>query len=448
MTRRDLLHTIGAGFGMLGFKGILAGKTQHHQAKAKRVVFLFLNGGPSQVDTFDPKPMLAKYHGKPMPTPNLRTERRTGALLKSPFEFRRCGQSGLEISEIFTRLGECADDVCVIRSMHTERPNHEPSLFMLNCGAPLPGRPSMGAWLTYGLGTENQNLPGYIVMCPGQPVIGTQLWSSAFLPARYQGVHIPNNERETEKLIPYIKNARTTGDQQRRQIGLLGKLNRFAAERPGTDPALESGIESMEIAFRMQKEAPEIFDITREPESVRKRYGDTDFGRGCLMALRLLERGVRMVQIYYGNGQPWDNHDDILIHRRLARDADPAMASLIEDLKSRGLFDDTIVIISGEFGRTPSVEVSGLVNVQNGRDHNNHGFSTVVAGGGFKRGVAYGSTDDFGFKAVDKPVHPHDLQATILHLMGIDHTRLTYRAGGRDFRLTDVEGTVIRDILA
>jgi hypothetical protein len=448
MTRRELLHTIGAGFGMLGFKGMLAGKTQHHPAKAKRVVFLFLNGGPSQVDTFDPKPMLAKYHGKPMPTPNLRTERRTGALLKSPFEFRRCGQSGLEISEIFTRLGECADDLCVIRSMHTERPNHEPSLFMLNCGAPLPGRPSMGAWLTYGLGTENQNLPGYIVLCPGQPVIGTQLWSSAFLPARYQGVHIPNNERETEKLIPYIKNARTTGDQQRRQIELLGKLNRFAAERPGADPALESGIESMEIAFRMQKEAPEIFDITREPDSVRKRYGDTDFGRGCLMALRLLERGVRMVQIYYGNGQPWDNHDDILIHRRLARDADPAMASLIEDLKSRGLFDDTIVIISGEFGRTPSVEVSGLVNVQNGRDHNNHGFSTVVAGGGFKRGIAYGSTDDFGFKAVDKPVHPHDLQATVLHLMGIDHTRLTYRAGGRDFRLTDVEGTVIRDILA
>jgi hypothetical protein len=204
----------------------------------------------------------------------------------------------------------------------------------------------------------------------------------------------------------------------------------------------------MEVAFRMQKEAPEIFDIAREPEAVRKRYPDTDFGRGCLMALRLLERGVRMVQIYYGNGQPWDNHDDIQIHRRLARDADGAMASLIEDLKARGLFDDTIVVISGEFGRTPSVEVSGLVNVQNGRDHNNHGFSTVVAGGGFKRGIAYGSTDDFGFKAVEKRVHPHDLQATILHLMGIDHTRLTYRAGGRDFRLTDVEGTVIREIIA
>ena len=448
MTRRELLHTIGAGFGMLGLKGTLAAKVQHHPAKAKRVVFLFLNGGPSQVDTFDPKPMLTKYHGKPMPTPNLKTERRTGTLLKSPFEFRRCGQSGLELSEIFTRLGDVADDLCVIRSMHTERPNHEPSLFMLNCGAPLPGRPSLGAWLTYGLGTENQNLPGYIVLCPGQPVIGTQLWSSAFLPARYQGVHIPNNERETEKLVPYIKNASTTSDEQRRQIELLAKLNRMEAAKPGFDPRLESGIESMEVAFRMQKEAPEVFDITREPESVRKRYGDTDFGRGCLMALRLLERGVRMVQIYYGNGQPWDNHDDIQIHRRLARDADGAMASLIEDLKSRGLFDDTIVIISGEFGRTPSVEVSGLVNVQNGRDHNNHGFSTVVAGGGFKGGMSYGSTDDFGFKAVDKPVHPHDLQATVLHLLGIDHTRLTYRAGGRDFRLTDVEGSVVRDIIS
>jgi len=436
---------MGSGFGMMGFSRLSAGT--HFPAKAKHVIFLFLNGGPSQVDTFDPKPMLAKHHGQPMPTPNLKTERKTGSLLRSPFQFKKCGQSGIEISEIFPKLGEQIDDVCVIRSMYADRPNHEPSLFMMNCGHMMPGRPSLGAWLTYGLGTENQNLPGFVVLCPGLPVVGPQLWASAFLPAGFQGTYIPNNEREPEKLIHYIRNARLGPQEQRRQLDLLGKLNQLHLDRQGPDPQLEAGIQAMETAFRMQTEAPEVFDTRKEPEAVRARYGDTDFGRGCLMARRLVERGVRMVQIYHGNGQPWDNHDDILIHRRLAGQADPAIAALLQDLKSSGLLKETVVMIGGEFGRTPSVEVSGLVNVQNGRDHNNHGYSFLLAGGGVKGGMVYGATDDFGFKAVENPVHAHDIHATVLHLLGLDHTKLTYRYSGRDFRLTDVAGRVVREIL-
>lgn len=445
MTRRDWLRTMGSGFGMMGFSRLSAGT--HFPAKAKHVIFLFLNGGPSQVDTFDPKPMLAKHHGQAMPTPNLKTERKTGSLLRSPFQFKKCGQSGIEISEIFPKLGEQIDDVCVIRSMYADRPNHEPSLFMMNCGHMMPGRPSMGAWLTYGLGTENQNLPGFVVLCPGLPVVGPQLWASAFLPAGYQGTYIPNNEREPDKLIHYIRNAKLGPQEQRRQLDLLGKLNQLHLDRQGPDPQLEAGIQAMETAFRMQTEAPEVFDTRKEPEAVRARYGDTDFGRGCLMARRLVERGVRMVQIYHGNGQPWDNHDDILIHRRLASQADPAIAALLQDLKASGLLKETVVMIGGEFGRTPSVEVSGLVNVQNGRDHNNHGYSFLLAGGGVKGGMVYGATDDFGFKAVENPVHAHDIHATVLHLLGLDHTKLTYRYSGRDFRLTDVAGRVVREIL-
>ncbi|PYV15993.1 MAG: DUF1501 domain-containing protein, partial [Acidobacteria bacterium] len=368
--------------------------------------------------------------------------------LRSPFAFKKCGASGIEVSEIFPELGECIDDVCVIRSMYTDRPNHEPSLFMLNCGDRLPGRPSMGSWLTYGLGSENQNLPGFVVLCPGLPVIGPQLWTSAFLPGAYQGTYIPNNEREVDKLVPYVHNKELGEAEQRAQLDLLGKLNRVHLDSAGPDPQLEASIQSAELAFRMRREAPEVFDITREDERARKRYGDDDFGSGCLMALRLVERGVRMVQVYFGNGQPWDNHDDILIHRRLAARADRPIASLLSDLKARGLLAETVVLIGGEFGRTPAVEVSGLVKVQNGRDHNNHGFSMLLAGGGIKGGMVHGATDDFGFKAVEKPVHPHDLHATILHLFGLDHKKLTYRYSGRDFRLTDVAGEVIREILS
>ena len=461
MTRRDALRTMGSGFGMLGLANMLNGaisapaignplapKPPHFPARAKHVIFLFLNGGPSQVDTFDPKPMLAKYNGKPIPSGNLKTERKTGNLLASPFSFRKYGQSGIEISEIFPKLGELIDDVCVIRSMHTERPNHEPSLFMMNCGEKLPGRPSMGSWITYGLGTENQNLPGFIVLCPGAPVIGAQLWSSTFLPAVFQGTYVPNNETEPEKFIQHIRNKTVSTDDQRRELDLLTKLNRLQLEHTGPDAQLEAAIASSEIAFRMQTEAPEVFDVRKESEATRARYGDTEFGRGCLTARRLVERGVRMVQIYYGNGQPWDNHDDIQIHRKLARNADPAIAALLSDLKERGLLRETLVIIGGEFGRTPAVEVSGLVSVQNGRDHNSHGFSILLAGGGVKGGITYGATDDFGFKAVEKPVHIHDLHATILYLLGLNHTKLTYRYSGRDFRLTDVAGEVVKEIVA
>jgi hypothetical protein len=465
-SRRQILRTMGTGFGMAGLAGILnasktagtaalsgaaapmAPKAPHFAASAKHVIFLFLNGGPSQVDTFDPKPMLQKYSGQPIPSGNLQSERKTGNLLGSPFSFRRCGNSGIEISEIFPKLGDSIDDVCVIRSMYTEIPNHEPSLFLMNCGHRVPGRPSMGSWLTYGLGSENQNLPGFVVLCPGYPVVGAQLWSSTFLPAIYQGTYIPNSEKTPDKLINYIHNPSTALPEQRRALDLLRQLNVIEEKRDGEDGQLESSIQAAEIAYRMQSEAPEVFDISKEPEAIRSRYGEHDFGRGCLMARRLVEHGVRMVQVYYGNGQPWDNHDDILIHRKLAKDADGPIAALLADLKASGLLKETLVIIGGEFGRTPVMEVSGLVKVQNGRDHNNHGFSTLLAGGGVKGGTTYGNTDEFGFKAVENPVHIHDLHATVLHAMGMDHTKLTYRYSGRDFRLTDVAGNVVHDILA
>jgi hypothetical protein len=465
-SRRQILRTMGTGFGMAGLAGILNASQPRSSAQlsaapapltpkapqftptAKHVIFLFLNGGPSQVDTFDPKPMLQKYSGQPIPTGNLKTERKTGNLLGSPFAFNRCGKSGIEISEIFPKLGEAIDDVCVIRSMYTEIPNHEPSLFLMNCGHRVPGRPSMGSWLTYGLGSENQNLPGFVVLCPGYPIVGPQLWSSTFLPAVYQGTYIPNSEKTPDKLIRYIRNPSTPLSEQRRELDLLRELNLLEEKRDGQDGQLESSIQSAEIAYRMQSEAPEVFDITREPEAIRNRYGDHDFGRGCLMARRLVEKGVRMVQVYYGNGQPWDNHDDILIHRKLAHDVDGPISALLADLKASGLLKETLVIISGEFGRTPVLEVSGLVKVQNGRDHNSHGFSTLVAGGGTKGGTTYGNTDEFGFKAVENPVHIHDLHATVLYALGMDHTKLTYHYSGRDFRLTDVAGNVVHDILA
>jgi hypothetical protein len=452
-----LLRAMGGGFGSVGLAQALAGSAQgspggapgpHFPPKAKRVIFLFLNGGPSHVDTFDYKPALAKYNGKPMPTENPKTERKTGNLLASPFRFRKCGQSGIEISEIFSNLGELIDDACVIRSMYTDRPFHDAGFFMMNCGHNLAGRPSMGSWITYGLGIENQDLPGFVVLCPGLPTVGTPLWSSSFLPGVYQGTHVSNKETDPEKLIPNLRNQEIGRAAQRRQMDLVAKLNQEQISRVGSHPQLESGIAAMETAFRMQTEAMDAFDIRRETEATHARYGQGDFARGCLIARRLTERGVRMVQVYFGPGQPWDNHNDIMDHRDLAAQADRAIAALTRDLKASGLLKETLIIIGGEFGRTPAAEVSGLVKVQNGRDHNSYGFSTVLIGGGVKGGLAYGATDDFGYKAVEKPVHVHDLHATILHLLGIDHTRLTYRFSGRDFRLTDVEGNVVRDIVA
>jgi hypothetical protein len=451
ISRRSMLQQMGAGFAWtaaMASASPLSIKKTHHEAKAKRVIFLFLNGGLSQVDTFDPKPELQKRHGQPFPGGNPRTERTTGNLLASPFQFNRCGQSGIEVSEIFPELGKMIDDVCVVRSTVTNNPIHESCLFMMNTGDLQAGRPSMGSWLTYGLGTVNQNLPGYVVLCPGIPVVGPPLWNSAFLPAAYQGTHIRNDEVDPIKLIPNLKNAEWGPTAQRRQLDLLGRLNTLHSEaRPG-DADLDATIHAMEVAFRMQSAAPEVFDISKEPESTRRMYGDGPFARGCLLARRLVERGVRMVQVYYGNGQPWDNHDDIFGHKTHAQRSDQPMAALLRDLKQRGMLDDTLVIIGSEFGRTPSVENSAVVKIQNGRDHSPYGFSTLLAGGGIKGGMTYGATDDFGFHAVDKPAHVHDLHATALHLLGLDHTRLTFRYSGRDFRLTDVAGHVIRDIIA
>jgi hypothetical protein len=451
MTRREALQILGAGFGSVALADILQAAPRgepHFPARAKHVIFLFLNGGLSQVDSFDPKPMLDKCDGQPMPGPKIKTDRASGSLMRSPFQFRRCGQSGVEVSEIFSRVGSVIDDVCVIRSMYTDSGNHEPSLYMMNTGHLRSGRPSLGSWITYGLGTENQNLPGFVVMCPGYPVIGPDLWGSAFLPSNYQGMYVPNNEKEPDQLVRNVRNAEVSNFEQRRQLDLLGKLNRLHLGQVGPQPELESMIESMEVAYRMQAEAPEVFDISKESESTRARYGDNDFGRGCLMALRLIEKGVRMAQVYFGNGQPWDHHDDIRDHAKLARQADPAIASLIEDLKSRGLFKETLVIVSTEFGRTPMIQNSGLEKIGHGRDHNVHGFTALLAGGGIKGGMSYGATDDFGFKSVEKPVHVHDLHATVLHLLGLDHTKLTYRYNSRDFRLTDVHGNVVRELLA
>jgi hypothetical protein len=462
--RREMLCRLGNGFGAVGLAGMLAAegllgaaegparkgasnplapKKPHFKAKAKRVIFLFMNGGPSQVDTFDPKPKLARYAGQRPRGAVLSTDRaRGGGLLPSPFKFKKYGKSGIEVSEIYPYLAKCVDDLCVIRSMHTNTPNHEPSLLMMNSGETQPTRPSLGSWLSYGLGSDNQNLPGYVVLCPGRPVVGPQLWSNSFLPGIYQGTHINNSRIDPKNVIRDVANRHLPRKAQERQLALLRKLNEGHLKERGRDAALEARIASMEMAFRMQFAAQEAFDVSREPPVVRERYGSGAFASACLIARRLAERGVRMTQIYYGAGQPWDDHGDIANHRNHALQSDKPISALLNDLKMKGLLEDTLVIWGGEFGRTPTSEGS------KGRDHNNRGFSMWLAGGGVKGGMAYGATDEFGYRAMEKKVHVHDLHATVLHLLGIDHEKLTYRYSGRDFRLTDVSGTVVKEIIA
>lgn len=470
MTRRDMLTRTGMGMASLGLMGMLGGEASaapeaattnnpllprpsHFPSKAKHVIHLFMNGGPSHVDTFDPKPALEKYAGQTLPSGNLRTERKTGAAFPSPFKFKKYGQSGIEVSDLFPNVGSCIDDICVIRSMKAEVPNHEPSLMLMNCGDSIQARPAMGSWVTYGLGTENQNLPGFIAMCPnGFPTKGPDNWRAGFLPGVYQGTHIDTKFTEVEKLIENIRSDALTSSEQRRQLDLLQEFNRQHLARHEKESFLESRIQSFELAYGMQQEAAEAFDISLEPDKVRDDYGTSTFARQCLIARRLVERGVRFVQLYQGQGQPWDHHDDLEKgHSRLAQDSDQPIAALIRDLKARGLLDETLIIWGGEFGRTPTVELpqagtnAGKVN---GRDHNHYGFTTWMAGGGVKGGMVYGATDEFGFQAVEKPMHVHDLHATILHLLGFDHKKLTFRYAGRDFRLTDVHGNVIHDLIA
>jgi hypothetical protein len=433
--------------------GPLVSKAPHFPGKAKRVLHLFMNGGPSHVDTFDPKPALAKYAGKLLPRENLKTERKTGAAFPSPYKFAKHGQSGLEISEIFPHVAKHADELCVIRSMHADVPNHEPSLMLMNCGEARLIRPSFGSWVTYGLGSENQNLPGFIAMCPGgYPIQETQNWQSAFLPGAFQGTYIDTRHTDLEKLIENIRNNYVGGDEQRRQLDLLRQINERHRQKRQDDAQLEARIQSFELAYRMQMDASDAFDVSREPQRVRDQYGPGTQARQLLIARRLLEKGVRFVQVWTGKDQPWDNHDDIEVnHRKLAKDCDQAIGALLTDLKQRGMLDSTLVIWGGEFGRTPTVELptpganAGKVN---GRDHNHHGFSMWLAGGGVKGGIAYGATDEFGFQAVEDKVHVHDLHATLLHLLGFDHEKLTYRYAGRDFRLTDVHGKVVSELLA
>ncbi len=459
--RRDLLKRGGMGFGMLGLAGVLQSETRAEDdraihplaprapqfpGKAKRVVHLFMNGGPSHVDTFDPKPLLKKLHGKPLPSPNLRTERKTGAAMGSPFSFKKYGRSGIEVSELFAKTASHIDDMAVIRGMKADVPNHEPSLMLMNCGDGRLPRPSFGSWVTYGLGSENQNLPGFIAMCPGgYPIVATQNWRSAFLPGAYQGTYIDTQHIEVAKLVENIRNDSATPEQQRRMLDHLRFLNRSYGEDRPHDAALEARIQSFELAYRMQGEAAEAFDLARESKATRERYGDGIHGRQLLITRRLLERGVRFIQVWSGAGQPWDNHDALEAnHRKLAKDWDGPIDAFLSDLKRLGMFDSTLVIWGGEFGRTPVAELPAL----SGRDHNHYGFSMWLAGGGVKGGIVHGATDEFGFAAVQDAVHVHDLHATLMRLLGFDHEKLTYRYAGRDFRLTDVHGSVIPQLIA
>ena len=460
ISRREALLRSGTGFGSLALADLMANESKaevekmdplapmqaHYPSKAKHVVHLFMNGGPSQVDTFDPKPMLDKYHGKPLPDTNLRTERKTGAAMRSPFKFKKYGQSGIEVSELFENTAMHVDDMCIIRSMHADVPNHEPSLMLMNCGDGRLPRPSFGSWVTYGLGSENKNLPGFVVMCPGgYPIVTTQNWRSSFLPGVFQGTYLDTKNSDPEKLVAFIRNSEMPVARQRKQLDLVQLLNDQNLASRNFDPQLESRIRSFELAFRMQSEATDVFDLTKETKSIRELYGDTTNGRQLLYTRRLIEKGVRFIQVWSGAGQPWDNHDSLeKQHKKLAGDWDKPIAAFLLDLKQRGLFDSTLVLWGGEFGRTPVAEMPGL----SGRDHNHYGFTCWLAGGGVKGGTVVGSTDEFGFKAEQNPVHVHDLHATMLHLLGMDHEKLTYRYAGRDFRLTDVHGDLVKEIIA
>jgi hypothetical protein len=473
LSRRELLTKTGCGLGSLAVAGLLAESGEltaaprwkdpaasplalrepHFPARVKRIIHLFMNGGPSQIDTFDPKPEVDKLSGQPLPDSIKnrlqRTQRnRVGVLFGSPFAFRKHGQSGLDISELSPHVARHADELCVVRSMQGEVANHSPGLLLTNCGHSTLPRPSFGSWLLYGLGNESDELPGFVVLCPkGLPTAQSRNWTSAFLPGVYQGTHI-DTESSNRQLIPHLTRNDIRGGSQRAQVSLTQFLNqRHSNARPG-DERLESRIHSMELAFRMQTAATDVFDLSQEPAHIREMYGDTTHGRNLLIARRFAERGVRYIQCYHGGGQPWDNHGSIVPRiRQLAGDSDRPIGALLTDLKQRGMLQDTLVIWGGEMGRTSTTQSGTKDPNRVGRDHHVDGYTIWLAGGGFKSGMTYGSTDELGLAVAENSVNLHDLHATLLHQMGFDHKRLTYRYSGRDFRLTDVHGRVVTEIL-
>jgi hypothetical protein len=455
LTRRQFLNRVGMGVGAMGLATLFGGgwagrleaaalanplapKAPPLPASAKRVLHIFAQGAPSHVDTWDPKPELNRLDGKELPGLN-------GLAMGSPFRFTPRGRSGIEVSEVFPKLGSHVDDLCVIRSCYTDIPAHEVATVFMNTGNTRLVRPSLGSWVLYGLGTENQNMPGFIALRPGgTPPGGSANWQAAFLPGLYQGVSVNTQISTVNKLIENIRNDYTPLKEQRRQLDLVHQLNELHSQTLQKEAQLEARIEAYEMAFKMQTEATDAFDITREAAEVRKAYGGSRMGNTMLVARRLLERGVRFVQVWAGG---WDHHQDI--GERLpqrAGEIDGPLAALIADLKQRGLFDSTLIIWGGEFGRKPTRDRNGGDNP--GRDHNSKAFSTVLAGGGVKGGIVHGATDEFGAAAVENKVHVHDLHATVLRLLGFDHEKLTYRYNGRDFRLTDVYGNVVEEIIA
>jgi len=464
-SRREMLRRCGAGVGALALAQILGEETParaasgleprspHFAPKAKRFVHIFANGGPSQVDMLDPKPLLKKLHGKPIPRefiPGARDAQASSSpAFASPWGFRRHGNSGIDVCELLPHLAGVVDDLCVVRSMHADDISHDGGIMFMNTGAARLSRPSLGSWVTYGLGSENRNLPGFVALCPdGYPLNETQNWQSAFLPGVYQGTYVNSKYEEVDKLIENIRNTRVSGQEQRAQMDLLARLNRIHQKPRADEGRLESRIQSFEQAFRMQVEATDAFDLTRGPRPVLESYGATPQGRQLLMARRLLERGVRVVQVWAGPGFPWDHHGELDERIPTAcAGMDRPVAAFLRDLKQRGMLDDTLVLWGGEFGRTPTSELPHPTT-RPGRDHNRHGFTVWLAGGGLKAGHIHGATDEAGFAAVKDKVHVHDLHATLLHLLGLDHEKLTYRYAGRDFRLTDVYGRVVKEILA
>lgn len=463
-TRRDMLRSSAMGFGYFALTNLLAepqlpaattnplaALPSHFRGRAKRVIYLFMKGGPSQVDTFDPKPLLTRHDGKELPFKKPRVQfAPTGKLLKSPWKFKKYGESGIEVSELFPNVAKHVDDLCILNSVHGTNPAHGGACLKIHTGSDNFIRPSLGSWITYGLGSESENLPGFITICPTLAHGGVRNYSSAFLPSRYSAtpMGVASQPSKTAR-VPFTQNTSVTRGQQRLQLDLLSKLNREHIQTAGGYAELESRINSFELAFRMQHEIPQVEDISDESAATLKLYGldktiTEDFGRQCLLARRFAERGVRFIQVTHSNTKvQWDQHSDLLNgHNANSLEVDLPIAGLLSDLKSRGLLEDTLVMWGGEFGRTP------VAQGKNGRDHNPEGFTMWMAGGGVKRGFRYGATDEYGYFAVKDRMHVHDLHATLLHLLGLDHERLTFRYAGRDFRLTDVAGTVAQGILA